>query len=71
MGFFDGNTLSSRATAQLSYDGDFDVADQRRLPERRQLEPSNKYTWGSHHVNDEGASEMIGNLRVEGCGERS
>ncbi len=29
MGFFDGNTLSSRATAQLSYDGGFDVADKK------------------------------------------
>jgi hypothetical protein len=29
MGLFDGNTLSSRATAQLSYDGGFDVADQK------------------------------------------
>jgi hypothetical protein len=26
MGFFDGNTLCRRATAQLSYDGGFDVA---------------------------------------------
>jgi hypothetical protein len=29
MGFFDGNTLSRRATAQLFNDGSFDVANQK------------------------------------------